>query len=119
MEVVSDAFRPAGRRSLIGSHLWLVPIGVLHHAPVRPVVAVAEAEPLHEDLVLPVLPTLDDETFDQLLLAQVHLQPLPGEGLRLRQQGPPRPAGEQTGVLRHPAPVGVRRRGDLVVSDQA
>lgn len=99
------------------SHLWLVPTRVQHHLEVGPVIAVAEAELLHEDLVLAVLPSLDDEPLQQLLLAQIHLQPLVGEGLRLREQRPARPARQEAGVLRHPVPVGVGGRPDLVVGD--
>ena len=89
------------------ANLWLVPAGVQYHPIVGAIVAVTEAELLHEDLVLTVLPSLDDHPLHQLLLAKVHLQPLAGEGLWLGQQGPPRPAGQQAGVLWYPAPVRV------------
>lgn len=100
------------------SHLWLVSIGVEHHRPLRSVVAVAEAKLLHEDLVLAVLPALDDQALHQLLLTQIHLEPLAGEGLRLGQQGPTSSAGQEAGVLRDPVPIRVRGRRDLVVGDQ-
>lgn len=100
------------------SHPWLVPAGVQHHPPVGPIVAIAEAKLLHEDFVLTVLPSLDDHPLHQLLLAKIHLQPLAGERLGLRQQGPPGPAGQQAGVLWYPAPVRVRGCSDLVVGDQ-
>lgn len=100
------------------SHLWLVPTGVQHHPPVGAIAAVAEAELLHEDLVLPVLPSLDDQPFQQLVLAKIHLQPFAGKGLGLGQQGPSRPAGQQAGVLRYPAAVRMGGGGDLVVCDQ-
>lgn len=100
------------------SHFWLVSVGVEHHRPLRPVVAVAEAKLLHEDLVLAVLPTLNDQALHQLLLTQVHLEPLAGEGLRLGQQGPACSAGQEAGVLRHPIPIRVRGGRDLVVGDQ-
>lgn len=99
------------------SHLWLVSTRVQQHLKVRSVVAVAEAELLHEDLVLSVLPSLDDEPLHQLLLAQIHLEPLVGEGLRLGEQRPSRPACQEAGVFRHPVPVGVGGRCDLVVGD--
>lgn len=57
----------------LNSHLWLVPIGIRHHPPVGAVVAVAEAELLHEDFVLTVLPPLDDQPLHQLLLTKIHL----------------------------------------------
>lgn len=100
------------------SHLWLVPTGVQHHPPVRSIVAVAKAKLLHEDLVLTVLPSLDDQPFHHLVLTKIHLQPLAGEGLGLRQQGPTRPAGQKAGVLRYPAPVRMGGCSDLVVGDQ-
>lgn len=55
------------------SHLWLVPIGVQHHYPVRAIVAVAEAELLHEDFVLTVFPSLNDHPLHQLLFTEIHL----------------------------------------------
>lgn len=100
------------------SHLWLVSIGVQHHCPLRSVVAVAKAKLLHEDFVLAVLPTLNDQALHQLLLTQIYLEPLAGEGLRLGQQGPTCSAGQQAGVLRDPVPIRVRGCRDLVVRDQ-
>lgn len=100
------------------SHLWLVSIGVQHHCPLRSVVAVAKAKLLHEDFVLAVLPTLNDQALHQLFLTQVNLEPLAGKGLRLRQQSPTCSAGQKAGVFRHPAPIRMRGCRDLVVCNQ-
>lgn len=100
------------------SYLWLVSIIIQNHAPVRAVVTVTQAELLHEDLVLTVLSTLDDQSLHQLLLTQIHLQPLIDKRLGLREQGPPGPARQESSVLWYPAPIGVRRCSDLVVGDQ-
>lgn len=100
------------------SYLWFISIGVQHHPPVRAIVAVAKAELLHEDFVLTVLPSLDDQPFYKLLLSKIYLQPFTGEGLWLGQQGPPCPAGQQAGILWYPAPVRMGGRSDLAVSDQ-
>lgn len=100
------------------SHLWLVSTSVEHHCPLRSVVAVAKAKLLHEDLVLAVLPTLNDQALHQLLLTQIYLEPLAGERLRLWQQGPTCSAGQKAGVLWYPVPIRVRGCRDLVVCDQ-
>lgn len=60
-------------------------ISVQHHPPVRAIVAVAKAELLHEDFVLTVFPSLDDQPLYELLLSKIHLQPFVGEGLWLGQ----------------------------------
>lgn len=101
------------------TYLRLVSTGVVHHPPVGAVVAVPKTELLHKDLVLAIFPSLDDEPLYQLFFTEIHLQPFTCEGLRLGQQGPPSPAGEKAGILRHPAPVRVRGSRDLVVWDQA
>lgn len=100
------------------SYLWLVSIGVKHHCPLRSIVAVAKAKLLHEDLVLTVLPTLNDQALHHLLLTQIYLEPLTCKGLRLRQQSPTCSAGQKTGILWYPVPIRVRGCCDLVVCDQ-
>ena len=60
LSIILDILQYFTRLQRRDPYLWLIPIGVEHHPPLRAVIAVAETELLHEDFVLTVLPPLDD-----------------------------------------------------------
>ena len=101
------------------AHLGLA-LAVIHdHLPVRAVVAVPDLEFPHEHLVLPVLAPLNDDSPHNLLLSEVHLQPLVHVRVGGGGQCPARAAGHQADVFRHPVPVCLIGRCDLGVGNKS